>query len=429
MSTAWQRFQQEVSGRKVLVFGLGIQGGGVAAANTLVQAGAQVRATDIKTETELTTALTALNPQVVGRYGAHSLGDVEWAEIILKNPAVPFSHPLISLALAQGKKVITETTWALRYLRDQAIGITGTRGKTTTSHLIHALLQAAGRHPILCGNIPQKPTLSFLPEVSESTPVVIEISSFHLESCAHWQVSPHQAVITNVYPDHLNRYESLAEYAQTKALIFRYQQAGDHAYFGRHHDWADTLAEAIQPGVIQHILTRDTFQSTAAAYPSPLPGEHNRENLAFAIEVARTLGVDEATIHHTIAQFRGVPFRLEKVAIKHGVTFINDTTSTTPVALEKALDATVGPYVLIAGGATKHLPLPESLLQKIRRQPRQIIWLPGSGTNEILAQLGPIQPPISADLKPRSPLPTPPRSNTKPIPSYSPRVSPRLPSS
>lgn len=387
MATVWEKFQTSVQGKRVLIFGLGIQGGGVAAANTLVRAGAQVRATDLKTTGELAESLAQLDPQISGSYGGHKPEDIDWADIILKNPGVPFSHPLVKRAAAQGKLVVTETAWALTFFRDQAIGVTGTRGKTTTSHLIFAILEATGKKPLLCGNIPQKPALSFLPEIGPETPVVVEISSFHLESCEKLRVSPRHAVVTNVYPDHLNRYETLEGYARTKAVLYQFQQPGDHAYFGAHHDWTAVLEQAIQPGVVKHVLGKRDFAAVAEHFPSLLPGEHNRENIAFAAAVAWVWGVGEAVIREAIAGFAGVPYRLEPIANKSGVTFINDTTSTTPVALEKALDAMTEPYVLIAGGTTKHLPLGDSLLAKLSAGPQGIVWLEGSGTKELRPKL------------------------------------------
>ncbi len=385
--TVWERFQQEVKGKRVLVFGLGIQGGGVAAANTLVQAGAVMRATDQQPAKQLGEALTQLDHSIEGTYGEHRKSDIDWADIVLKNPAVPFTHPLIKQAQAAGKLVLTETAWALQYLRDQTIGVTGTRGKTTTSHLIAAILTASGQPTLLGGNIPQQPALSLLPKVTADTAVVLEISSFHLESSDRQQVSPRYAVVTNLYPDHLNRYTSLTEYAQAKAAIFAWQKAGDHAFYGKHHPWSDTLAKAIQPGVQAHVLTAADF-AAAASYDTHLPGEHNRENMAFAIAVTQAWGIAEPLIRAAIANFTGVPFRLQTVGRVGKIEFINDTTATTPVALEKALDTMTEPFVLIVGGATKHLPLEANLLTKLREKPSAIIWLAGSGTDELQSALG-----------------------------------------
>lgn len=380
--TAWESFCQAVQRKKVLVFGLGLQGGGTASANTLIRAGAEVRATDTKSRDELRASLEKLDPAIAGTYGGHTLEDIDWADIILKNPAVPYSHPLIQRAVEKGKMVVTESAWTLQFSRNQTVGVTGTRGKTTTSHLIAAILQAAGKNVLLCGNIPEKPALSFLPAIGEETVVVMEISSFHLESSARLQVSPKYAVVTNVSPDHLNRYETVEEYAQTKAAIFAFQKPGDHAFFGTHHEWSAILEGSIPHGVEKHVLTQEDFVR-AAQFGSPLPGEHNQENIAFAVVVAKALEVSDDVIATAVAQFNGVPFRLQKVGESDGVTFINDTTATTPTALEKALDAQTEPFVLIAGGTTKHLPIPENLRRKLREKPEKIIWLKGSGTNEL----------------------------------------------
>lgn len=385
--SAWNQLRQEMNQKRVLVFGLGLQGGGAETANTLHRAGAVVRVTDQKSEAELEDSIRRLAFAIEGSFGTHAEADVDWAQIIVKNPAVPYSHPLIQKAIRAGKPVVSETALALQFARDQAIGITGTRGKTTTTHLIHALIQASGKKAHLCGNIPQKPALAVLEHLHDSDWLVIEISSFHLESCNQIGISPKYAVITNVYPDHLNRYESEEEYAKTKAFLFRWQQPGDHAFYGTHHAWAETLAMAIQRGVSKHLLSTHDFAAVRQKIQTKLPGEHNQENIAFALAVANVFDIPHALQQETIAQFAGVAYRLETVAVKNGITFINDTTSTTPTALEKALDALDGPFVLIAGGTTKHLPFSNSLIKKLNDRPVFTVWLSGSGTTEIFSQL------------------------------------------
>lgn len=387
-SSVAEHLRQQVADKHVLVFGLGIQGGGEQTANVLASLGAHVRVTDQKTAEQLQSAVSQLDPDVETALGGHSSSDIAWADWIIKNPAVPFDHPLMMEAEQQGKVITTETALALSLVRDRVIGITGTRGKTTTTHLVYHLLKTAGLPAVLCGNIPHKPTLSQVLQADAESWFVTEISSFHIEALDRLHLSPKYAVVTNVFPDHLNRYASLEAYARTKAALFVWQQPGDEAFWGTHHDWTQLLAESVQTGVTGHEVTSDWIQEVRTAFPSSLPGEHNVQNIALAVLVAKTFGVTDAVLQQGIASFTGVPYRLQPVGNWKGITFLNDTTSTTPIALEKALEATSQPFILLAGGASKKLPIEPYLLELLRARPVATVWLKGSGTEEILAALG-----------------------------------------
>lgn len=380
-----EQLQTYIQGKKVLVFGVGKQGGGAQVAQLLNELGAQVRITDVKTAEELN-----LSPSTSGdieqSLGGHTQEDVLWAELIIKNPAVPFDHPLIILAKENSIPVTTETTLALRFIREKTIGITGTRGKTTTTHLIHHIIQHSGLPTLIGGNIPQQPTLSLLPMATADTLFVIEISSFHLEAMNQEKISPRYAVLTNIYPDHLNRYASLQEYAETKTVIFRWQKPGDHAFWNGSPEWDATIMANIVKNVSFHHISNKKREEEKQ-FSTPLPGEHNQENIAVASAVTSILGIDETEIIQAIKTFQGVPHRLEKILTVKNIDFINDTASTTPIALEKALLATKQPFILIAGGTTKHLPFSEKLLKQLRKQQHSTIWIKGSGTTEILQAL------------------------------------------
>lgn len=388
--TPWEKLQEKVRGKKVVVYGLGLQGGGLGVANTLARAGAQVHVMDKKSAQELASSLELLEPGTTFDVGSESEIPQDTA-LVIKNPAVPFTHPIILQAEKQGIYVTTEAALALECVRDQAIGITGTRGKTTTTTLTHAILLNAGLSAVLCGNIPDKPLVAALEEGGAETLFVIELSSFQIEGCMRAKISPHIAAVTNVYPDHLNRYADTEEYAQTKAALFSWQKLGDHAFFADWHDWTQTLRSEIQPGVEAHLLS--TPEREAADHlSSSLPGEHNRENIAFAVAIAQTLGVTAESISQTVSQFRGVAFRLEVVAETPDRTYINDTTSTTPIALQRALEAQKEPFVLIFGGTTKHLPIEPKLLRLLQTQPKAVVALEGSGTEELMHLLGEVPP-------------------------------------
>lgn len=384
-SSVWQKFQNDFSGKRVFLFGLGRQGGGAKVANTFVAAGAQVTVFDALSEQQLQDSLAELDSSIELHLGVTE-PDLTAAEYIIKNPAVPFNHFSVVAAQAAGIPVVGETALAVAYLRDRCIGITGTRGKTTTTTLTGKLLEAAGWKVVVGGNIPQFPALSLLPECDDDTWAVLEISSFQLESFAHVQASPHIAVVTNVYPDHLNRYASLEEYAQTKAEIFRFQQAGDAALFAGPVEWHETFQKNISPEAEQQSVSASEVEQVKNRYRTQLPGDHNWENIAMVDAIRESLQIPVAALQTALDSFTGVPYRLETIRELNGVRFVNDTTSTTPVALEKALEAFApGSFVLITGGATKHLPLEKALLEKLAQNPAAVFILPGTGSSELQA--------------------------------------------
>lgn len=383
-----EKLHLKLKGKRLLVFGLGQQGG-VQVANILAGIPAvTVRVTDQKPVTALN-SITELDPRIQQSLGGHQGKDIEWADVIIKNPAVPFDHPLIVLAEKLGKPVTTETALALSLVREHTVGITGTRGKTTTTSLIFHLLETAERSVILGGNIPQKPLLAQLANAQGTEWFVVELSSFHLEACEREHLSPAIAVLTNIYPDHLNRYASLEDYARTKMAIFRWQESGDLAFSRVQPEWQALVIENQGEGSLT-LVDEEKQATLLQRYTHHLRGPHNDENVALAIAVAeKAFGLKQRQIQKGLATFTGVPSRLETIANFRGTEWINDTTSTTPIALEKALDSMTEPFLLIAGGTTKHLPFSESLLKKLQSRPRATFWLDGSGTRELLTALHP----------------------------------------
>jgi UDP-N-acetylmuramoylalanine--D-glutamate ligase len=380
----WSQFCQDFAGKRVLIFGLGLQGGGVQVANTFHNAGAEVRVSDLKTQDQLAESISQLHPTIHGTYGQQPAEDIVWADFILKNPAVPYEHPLIQQALTSGKPVIGEAALALHYIGSQTIAITGTRGKTTTTYLIHHFLEQAGYSVILAGNIPQSP---LLPQLQQATPndwFVVEIPSFQTESLVYTQASAHIAIITSLSADHLNRYPTQQDYVQAKTHLFRYQKSGDIAVYQTGQLWTETLEQSIPVDVQKMAVTPNDVQFVSEHFQTHLLGNHNRQNIALARAAVRSLKVSDQDIQAVLDSFTGVPFRQERVAEIDGIEFINDTTATTPTALNTALDTFAKrKVIIIAGGATKHLPLPVETAQKLASLPVGVVLLQGSGEQEI----------------------------------------------
>ncbi len=384
----------DLRGKRVLVMGLGLQGSGIAAARYAAEQGAIVRVTDLKSPEVLAPSVRALaGLPIEFVLGEHRDEDFLWAEIVIRNPGIPLSSPYLRLASEHGARIEMEIALFFLACPARIIGITGTRGKTTTSTLIYRILQESGAPTVLGGNIAGVETLSLLPQISPETQVVLELSSWQLEGLAPHKLSPQVAVMTNIYPDHLNSYASMEEYAGAKSTIFRYQHPDDLAIFNYDNPWTRRFGEEAPARTWFASLQRGgSFErGSQQLWPfifseTPLIGRHNLENVLLATTTARLLGVPDAIIADTVRNFRGVAHRLEEVAVVNGVRFINDTTSTTPVAGRVAIEAFAGPIVLIAGGTTKHLPL-EDWPASIIRRCRDVVLLAGSGTDELLPAL------------------------------------------
>ena len=379
----------DLRGKRVLVMGLGLQGSGMAAARYAAQQGAIVRVTDMKSPGILAPSVRALaGLPIEFVLGEHRDEDFLWAELVIRNPGIPLTSPYLRLASEHGAQIEMEIALFFLACPGRIVGITGTRGKTTTSILIYTILCASGLPTVLGGNVAGVETLSLLPQIAPDTLVVLELSSWQLEGLAPHKLSPSVAVMTNIYPDHLNTYTGMEDYAEAKANIFRHQHAGDIAIFNYDNPWTRRFGEEA-PGEVwfTSIEHGGSFRrgSPEDFHPftftdSPLVGKHNRENVLLATTTARMLGISDDIIAPAVRNFHSVAHRLAEVTVIDGVCYINDTTSTTPIAGKVAVEAFESSIVLVAGGNTKQLPL-EDWPATIVRRCRDVVLLAGSGTD------------------------------------------------
>lgn len=260
------------------------------------------------------------------------------------------------------------------------IGVTGTKGKGTTSSLIQAILKKAGKRAWLAGNIGVAP-FDFMSKIRKTDWVVLELSSFHLEDMVS---SPMIGVLTNFSPEHLvsadkdnlNHHVSLKAYWDAKLNIFRFQKKGDLAIANL--KLADRISREKLPGQVVY------FEKSSL--PSNLPGEHNKENIAAAEVTARHIGISNPTIAAAVAAFTGLPYRLEKIAVRDGIAYYNDSFATTPASTITALASFPEPVILIAGGADKGSDF-TALAKHIKRQAAVVILFTGKGSQKIRAVL------------------------------------------
>lgn len=395
----------DLRGKRVLVMGLGTRRGGLGVTRWLVDQGAEVAVTDLRPASELRSSLDALAGLPV-RFvlGEHRREDFEWAEIVVRNPAVPLDSPWLALARAAGARIEMEMSLFFRACPAPIIGVTGTKGKTTTATLCAEILTVWRPDTVLAGNLGRS-ALEALPAISPETPVVLELSSWQLEGLAEYGISPHIGVLTMISEDHLDRYPSMDAYVEAKRHIARFQQPGDWFVVNRDDPLAWASRHCTGGSVVPFGL--DTGESFGAFLAGdrlvwrvdgqeydichrgelPLPGDHVVANALAAVAAACLRGAPPAHAREGLLSARPVPHRLELVATVGGVDFVNDTAATAPAAVRAAL-ATFRhqPVVLIAGGAGKGVDL-APLAQEIARSVRAVVLLDGSATPVFHAQL------------------------------------------
>lgn len=406
----------DLKGRKVTIMGLGQfeHGSGYAAAKFAIDQGANLIITDLKSEVDLAHQITRVKEHAAGV--GHRVS-IEWVmgehrdelftktDLIIRNPGVPIESPYLQAARKAGIPVESEMTLFFKLCPAKIVGITGTRGKSTTTSLVSHLLQKGKAKLWWGGNIGKRSPLEFLSEVKKDHVVVLELSSWMLESLHEHKLSPQVAVLLNVQEDHLNRYKDMDHYAQAKEYITMHQKPEDtlicnhgNAYTRAMGErtlakvlWFSRLASLPEGYSLDGTMAVERLGGKEAKIAEmrsvPLRGEHNYENILAAIACARYFGIEPETIAQELAMFASLPGRLQFIDEIKGVTFVNDTTATTPSAGLAALSALKDrPIILVAGGSDKQLDF-TSLASALPSMVKAVVWLPGTGTERFKAAL------------------------------------------
>jgi len=368
--------------KKVVVMGLGLHGGGVSAAKFFYKQGADVLVTDLKTEAQLKESLEKLrNLKIKYALGGHKESDFKNPDLILKNPDVPNSSPYLEIAKKNNVPVETDVSLFFKLTKAFVIGVTGTKGKSTTASLIFSILKSKYKRIFLAGNIGVSP-LEIIPKVKKGDKVVLELSSFELENLKQ---SPNIAVITNIFPDHLNRYGTMSDYIESKKIIFKYQNIKDVLVLNEDDPIVKGFAKEASSRVC--FFSANKILKTIKVDDFKLIGQHNLSNLSAAIVVAKLLKISDAKINKSIKIFKGVSSRQEFIKEVDGVKYFNDTTATMPEAVIAAINAFSEKFVnskliLICGGQNKGLSFTE-LIEIIKEKVSDLILLPGTASDKI----------------------------------------------
>jgi UDP-N-acetylmuramoylalanine--D-glutamate ligase len=396
----------ELAGKRITVMGLGSRGGGVGVAKFLAGQGATVTVTDGKTEEELREPLTELAGLPI-RYvlSGHDESDFTsaGADMVIRNPAVRGWSPWLAIARKSGVPVEMEMSLFLRLCRAPVIGITGTKGKSTTSALCGEILRQWRIDTVVAGNMGVS-AVALLPDIGPDTPVVLEISNWQLEGLEEHRLGPHIAVLTNISEDHLDTYDSYEQYAEMKRSIARHLLPEDIFVVNADDPGSWTATGSTQARVVP-FSSRQVEQGVTVSHDrviwrlpdghgeAEIPdqpffrGEPLQRNVAAAVAAAVVLGADQLSVERGLRAFRGIRDRSELVDTIDGVQFINDTSATAPAAVIAALGAQRGKRVhIIAGGADKRTDL-RPLADAIARSATSVALLDGTATPMLKALL------------------------------------------
>jgi UDP-N-acetylmuramoylalanine--D-glutamate ligase len=361
----------ELRGKRVVVVGLARSG--VAAARFLVSQGACVVATDRKPATELGAEVPLLaGPGVRLELGGHRRESFASADLVVTSPGVPWEAEELVFARARGVPVIAEIELGCQRLRGTVAAVTGTKGKSTTTAALGAMLRAGGIEDVRVGGNIGAPLTGLLDGAGDDTSFVLEVSSFQLEGTE--SLKPRVALFTNLSPDHLDRHPSLEAYAAAKARIFQCQDPDDWAVANADDPEVMRLARRGRARLLPFSAGRGEALAGDAAFLADgaaclrrdgrvetlfplasvrLPGRHLVMDLLAAGAAARLLSVPAEAVAQAVAAFEGVEHVLERVAELAGVTFFNDSKATNVASARSSLEALERPVVAIMGGRYK----------------------------------------------------------------------------
>ena len=398
----------ELGGQGVVVIGLARSG--IAAARFLARQGAHVVAMDLRQREELGDEVVALEGLGVRlALGAHDASTLLSATLVVVSPGVAWDLPALVQARAAGVPVMAELELAARFAPGPLIAVTGTKGKSTTTAAVGAMLRASQLDARVGGNIGHA-ALTLVEDATPETVLVLEVSSFQLEGCD--TLHPRVAAFLNLSDDHLDRHGSIEAYASAKGRIFRNQGPEDWAVIPADDERVRGLAAASGARLVRWAMTRPADADPAAFFEDGracllvdgrlealferaavrLPGEHLAADLLVAGAVARLAGAEPAAMARAVACFKGAEHVLELAAEVDGVSYFNDSKATNVAAASEAVKAFDRPVILIAGGRFKGGDLGR-LAEAIRGRTKRIVLMGESADllAEALCEVAPVE--------------------------------------
>jgi UDP-N-acetylmuramoylalanine--D-glutamate ligase len=382
-------YKKKFKGKKITIMGLGILGRGLGYTKFLAECGADLIVTDLKTKEQLTTSIKALSKfkKIKFVLGEHRLEDFKNRDMIVKAGGVPLDSIYIKEAKKNNIPIEMDVSLFIKYAsKIKVVGITGTRGKSMTTALIYHILKdnIKNHNVFVGGNMRGVSTLPLLKKVKEGDVLVCELDSWQLQGFEESKISPNISVFTSFMPDHMNYYKgSMEKYFSDKANIYRYQKKGDILVVSKE------VKKIIKEKLISNLVIAN--KDEVKEHKFIVPGEHQRQNLAYAVVVAKQFGISEIKIKKSVKDFKGVEGRLQLLRVYKGIKIYNDNNATTPEAVIAGLKAVFPPtpgvgernVILICGGSDKKLDLTD-LVKNINKYCKFVSLIPGTGTEVLI---------------------------------------------
>ena len=408
-------FNTNFKKQRILVMGLGLNGGAFQVVKWLLAKGAILTVTDIKDAKVLKPTLDQLKKLSGAKnikfvLGEHRAEDFKDQDLLIQNPGVPANSVYLQIAKKNKIPIVNEAVMFFALYPYSKIGVTGTRGKSTTSSIIHHILKQKIKSNVIAGNIATTPMFAVLDKLKKDSLPVLELSSWHLENLGDYQMSPQVSVITNVLVDHLNRYKNFNAYKQAKINIIKYQTKNDVAILNLDNIHTKLAAKSTKAKVyyfsLKNKVSRGVYLKNNNFYFADkkielvmstknikLLGEHNLSNIAASICVAKIVGIENSLIDKGVNSFKGVAYRLQLIKKTKNLQVFNDATSTTPDAAQAAILAMQDKkIVLISGGQDKNLDY-QDLAKTIKNKVAKTILLSGTGSEKLIKELKKIKYP------------------------------------
>lgn len=383
-------------GKRVTLMRVGLIGRGIGDTAFIAEAGAEVLVVDDALQSVMQPAVDALAQykNVSFKFGTYDFADFKNADLVVVGAGAPLEEPVLLECKKAGVRLVQSAALFAELSHVPIIGVTGTRGKSTVTHMIHHVLSVTtGENVLLGGNVRGVSNLQLLNEATEDSLCVMELDSWQLQGFGWSGISPQISVFTNFMEDHLNYYmkggkskaEAMDLYFLDKAQIFLHQEESGVLITTPE---VFTRAQKLEGTLGQEVILAD-----ASVLPEDMllamPGEHNRLNAALAYEALKAAGLTEEEIFAGLASFSGVEGRLQLVGTFDGVRVYNDNNATTPQATKVAIEALKSEeknITLIAGGADKNIDS-TALALAVSASCKRVILTPGSGTDALLLKL------------------------------------------
>ncbi|MFT6829764.1 MAG: UDP-N-acetylmuramoylalanine--D-glutamate ligase [Candidatus Paceibacteria bacterium] len=386
------QYEKYFRDKDITVMGIGLLGRGVGDIKLLASCGANIIATDLQEKKKLEKSLRQLKKfkNINFTLGRHLIQDFRGQDMILKGAGIPLESKHIEAALAEDIPVHMSFGLVLDILKKEnmnvtIIGITGSKGKSTTTGLVEAILKKAGYTYHLAGNIRGVANLPLLKKVNDGDIILAELDSWQLQGLHTVKISPNIAVFTNFFEDHLNYYEgSMRNYFKDKSAIFKYQTKKDQLVL------TSASKKAIKKyyrGLIDSKKHMARFKSLPKSWEYIIFGKHNEKNMAQAAQVGELLKIPRLVIKEALTEFQGVDGRFQRIGAKNGITFFNDNNSTTPESTVVSLQSLKKKYpgrniILIGGGSDKEFHY-HKMAKYVERNVKFTLLFSGGATDKL----------------------------------------------